>query len=172
MAWRRAQQVMAGAVSRRYHAGLWEAQMTDTDAKRARFRALHRQGLFCDSQSLGRGQRAAAAASGICGPGLDQLGPCLDKRAARLCRVAGRRAEPSDASFAPRVDLPINADFESGFAVEPEAVAANVTLAIGPAWQDFPSKTASPAARVSTTCRLPWNAFAPHAARSTGRAKT
>ena len=28
------------------------------------------------------------------------------------------------------VDVPINADFENGFAVEPEAVAANVTLAI------------------------------------------
>ena len=35
------------------------------------------------------------------------------------------------AALSAAVDVPVNADFESGYATDPEALAANVALAVG-----------------------------------------
>ena len=104
--------------------------MTDTAAKRATFRALHAQGCFVlpnpwdiGSARLFQHMGFAALASTISGhawtTGRPDYGVTRDAVLAHL------------TSLCAAVDLPVNADFENGFAVEPEDVAANVRLAIG-----------------------------------------
>ena len=70
-----------------------------------------------------RRQREGAAASRLQGARFDQRGLCLDHRQGRQPRHArgGLRASRRDLSAA--VDLPVNADFEGGFALEPDKVA-------------------------------------------------
>ena len=70
---------------------------------------------------------------------LAQLGfPALATTSAGMAWAMGRRDNdvPLDdalahlAAIAGAVDVPVNADFEGGFAVAPDAVAANVTRAV------------------------------------------
>jgi 2-methylisocitrate lyase-like PEP mutase family enzyme len=70
------------------------------------------------------------------------------------------------------VDLPVNADFESGFANEPEGVAANVGLAIAPgvAGLSIEDRRIDGARDLFPLGRS--NASAPPAKRSTARART
>ena len=71
------------------------------------------------------------------------------------------------------VDLPLNADFESGFAAEPDGVAVNVGRAIQTRHRrpfDRGSRRRGPA--VFTTRLWRWRASSPPAPRSTARAKT
>jgi 2-methylisocitrate lyase-like PEP mutase family enzyme len=104
--------------------------MTDTlAARRARFRDLHREGCFVlpnpwDAGSARRlevlGFQALASSSSAAAQTLGMtdyeitLDQCLD-HLTMLCAAT---------------DLPVNADFENGFADAPDAVAANVTRAI------------------------------------------
>lgn len=99
--------------------------------RRAAFRALHEKGCFVLPNPWDAGSALW----------LRQLGfPALASTSAGLAFAKGL---PDAAWAVPRdivlqhlrelvaaVDLPINADFESGYANEPEALAANVTLCV------------------------------------------
>jgi 2-methylisocitrate lyase-like PEP mutase family enzyme len=103
--------------------------MTDWFARRAAFRALHESGCFIipnpwDVGSATRLQRlgfkALASSSSAAGKALgkDDYQITLDECLAHLTMLCAA------------TDLPVNADFENGFADAPEGVAANVTRAI------------------------------------------
>jgi len=103
--------------------------MTDTVAKRATFRALHAQGCFVLPnpwdigsarlfQHMGFSALASTSSGHAWTTGRPDYGVTRDTVLAHL------------TSLCTAVDLPVNADFENGFAVEPEDVAANVRLAI------------------------------------------
>jgi 2-methylisocitrate lyase-like PEP mutase family enzyme len=103
--------------------------MTDTASKRARFRALHAQGCFVIPnpwdvgsarllQHLGFAALASTSSGHAWTCGRPDYAVGRDD-------VLGHLRE-----LCASVDLPVNADFESGFAAEPEGVAANVKLAI------------------------------------------
>jgi 2-methylisocitrate lyase-like PEP mutase family enzyme len=102
--------------------------MTDLKAKRAAFRALHEQGCFVlpnpwDIGSVRRLEKLgfAALASTSAGMawtlGLEDGEVALEDALSHLRLLCGS------------TDLPVNADFEAGFADRPEEVAANVRLA-------------------------------------------
>jgi methylisocitrate lyase len=95
----------------------------------ARFRDLHRAGCFLIPNpwdagsartlaSLGFPALATTSAGFAWSMGRPDNGVTVDEVLAHLRAVAGA------------VDVPVNADFEGGFAVEPEGVAANVTAAL------------------------------------------
>ena len=103
--------------------------MSDLDARRAAFRALHASGTFVipnpwDLQSARRlaamGFAAlassSAAAAGAVGKSDGEL--TCDEAITHLTMLCAA------------TDLPVNADFENGFANAPDGVAANVTRAI------------------------------------------
>jgi 2-methylisocitrate lyase-like PEP mutase family enzyme len=97
--------------------------------KRAAFRALHREGCFVLPnpwdvgsarmlQHLGFAALASTSSGHAWSEGRPDYGVTLEHVLAHLTALAAA------------VDLPVNADFESGFAAAPEAVAANVHRAI------------------------------------------
>jgi 2-methylisocitrate lyase-like PEP mutase family enzyme len=97
--------------------------------KRAAFRALHAKGCFVLPNPWDVGSARM----------LQQLGfAALASTSAGFAWAMGRPdyAVTRDdvlqhlRSLCEAVDLPVNADFEAGFAVDPEGVAANVALAI------------------------------------------
>jgi 2-methylisocitrate lyase-like PEP mutase family enzyme len=78
---------------------------------------------------MGRRQRTAVAVSGLPGPGVNERRLCLEHgQPDHDLPLDGVLAHLTALSAA--TDLPVNADFESGFAHAPEDVAANVTRAI------------------------------------------
>lgn len=94
-----------------------------------RFRALHESGLFVMPNPWDIGSARI----------LEQLGfPAIATSSAGFAWSIGRpdnHISLDDAiahldAIAGAVDVPVNADFEGGFAVEPEGVAANVTRAV------------------------------------------
>lgn len=100
-----------------------------TEQKRADFRALHAQGCFVLPnpwdvgsarlfQHLGFSALASTSAGYAWSIGRPDNAVTRDDVLGHLTQMS--------AAF----DLPINADFESGFAVDPEGVASNVSLAI------------------------------------------
>jgi 2-methylisocitrate lyase-like PEP mutase family enzyme len=104
--------------------------MTNSAAKRATFRALHSQGCFVLPnpwdigsarlfQHMGFSALASTSSGHAWTTGQPDYGGTRDAVLAHL------------TSLCAAVDLPVNADFENGFAVEPQDVAANVRLAIG-----------------------------------------
>ena len=103
--------------------------MTDTAAKRATFRALHAQGCFVLPnpwdigsarlfQHMGFSAQASTSSGHAWTTGQPDYGVTRDAVLAHLMALCAA------------VDLPVYTDFENGFAVEPEEVAANVRLAI------------------------------------------
>jgi 2-methylisocitrate lyase-like PEP mutase family enzyme len=97
--------------------------------KRARFRALHEQGCFVLPnpwdvgsarlfQHLGFSAVASTSAGFAWTIGRPDYGVGLSDVLGHLSALCGA------------VDIPVNADFESGFASEPERLAENVRLAI------------------------------------------
>ena len=101
----------------------------DTAGKRARFRELHRQGCFVlpNPWDIGSARR------------LEKLGfAALASTSAGLAWTLGRRDNDLSCdivldhlrSLCAATDLPVNADFEDGFAIDAESLAANVTRAI------------------------------------------
>lgn len=102
--------------------------MTDTAGKRAAFRALHEEGCFLipnpwDAgsakilQAVGFKAVASSSAGFAWSMGRPDNGVERDAVLAHLTALCAA------------VDLPVNADFENGFADEPEAVAGNAVLA-------------------------------------------
>jgi 2-methylisocitrate lyase-like PEP mutase family enzyme len=102
---------------------------TDLRVKRASFRALHQQGCFVlpNPWDLGGIKRLEKA-------GFKALASTSAGAAWSLGRNDGELSRDEVLAHLRFVctatDLPVNADFEAGFADEPEAVAANVTLAV------------------------------------------
>lgn len=103
--------------------------MRTTDEKRAEFRRLHESGCFVLPNPWDIGSARA----------LEQLGfRALATTSAGFAWSRGRpdngvQLEEALAHFedvAAHVDVPLNADFEGGFAIEPDAVAANVRRAV------------------------------------------
>lgn len=101
----------------------------DTATKRGQFRALHGQGCFVIPNPWDEGSARllqhlgfAALASTSSGHAWTRGRPDYAVSRDDVLEHLGR--------LCAAVDLPVNADFESGFAVEPEAVAVNVTLAV------------------------------------------
>lgn len=104
-------------------------QTPDVKARRAEFRRLHESGCFLipnpwDIGSArylrGLGYKALATTSG---------GFAFSRGLPDDERAVGRDAVLAHvAEIVASVDLPVNADFQSGYALEPEAVAHNVRL--------------------------------------------
>lgn len=103
--------------------------MTDLKAKRAAFRALHQEGCFVlpnpwdigsvrRLEKLGFPALASTSAGMAWTLGLDDGEVALDDVLSHLRMLCAA------------TDLPVNADFEAGFADQPEEVAANVRRAI------------------------------------------
>lgn len=102
--------------------------MITTADKRARFRALHQQGCFVLPnpwdigsarllQTMGFAALASTSSGFAWTTGRPDYAPSRDETLAHL------------AGLCAAVDLPVNADYQSGFAAAPEDVAANVGLA-------------------------------------------
>jgi methylisocitrate lyase len=102
---------------------------TTVEDKRAAFRALHESGCFVIPnpwdvgsaialQSLGFKALASTSSGMAWSMGHADNSVARDEVLVHLMAVAGA------------VDIPLNADFEGGFAVAPEEVAANVRLAV------------------------------------------
>jgi len=95
-----------------------------------RFRQLHQSGCFVLPNPWDAGSARVLAQLGF---------PALATTSSGFAWTLGRRdnhvsLEEALAHFrtiSGAVDVPINADFEGGFAVEPDGVAANVTAATG-----------------------------------------
>src|ERR1700761_6300812 len=93
---------------------------------RAAFRALHEQGFFIIPNAWDGGSAVRLAKLGFKAIASTSAG------AAWAGREAGARSR--DEVLAPlrrlvgATDLPVNADFENGFADDPDAVARNVAL--------------------------------------------
>jgi len=99
--------------------------MTDVAAKRAAFRALHEQGCFVIPnpwdigsarllQHLGFKALASTSSGFAWTTGRPDYGVTRDDALAHLSQLCAA------------TDLPVNADFQGGFAAEPEGVAASV----------------------------------------------
>lgn len=103
--------------------------MPTTADKRATFRALHHSGFFLIPNAWDGGSAvrltkldfkaiASTSAGAAWAAGKDDGALTLDEILAHLRQLVAA------------TDLPVNADFENGFADAPDAVAANVTRAI------------------------------------------
>src|ERR1044071_4475945 len=103
--------------------------MTDVTAKRAAFRALHEQGCFVIPnpwdigsarllQHLGFKALASTSSGFAWTTGRPDYGVTRDDALAHLSQLCAA------------TDLPVNADFQGGFAAEPEGVAASVLRAV------------------------------------------
>jgi len=103
--------------------------VTDFTARRAAFRKLHESGCFVipnpwDTGSarylrhLGFQALASTSAGFAFARGLPDAGVSRDSMLGNIAEIVAA------------VDLPVNADFEAGYAREPEGVAANVRLCV------------------------------------------
>lgn len=98
--------------------------------KRAQFRALHERGCFVIPNPFDVGSALALQSLGF---------KALASTSAGFAWSRGLADNHVDrdmvlthlAELAAATDIPVNADFEGGFAIEPEGVATNVTLAVG-----------------------------------------
>jgi 2-methylisocitrate lyase-like PEP mutase family enzyme len=103
--------------------------MIDVASKRANFRSLHRQGCFVLPNPWDRGSALLLQHMGFLALASTSSGHAwtMGRADYALTRddVLSHLSQLCNAS-----DLPVNADFESGFADTSECVAANVALAI------------------------------------------
>jgi methylisocitrate lyase len=105
--------------------------MAKTDAeKRAAFRALHERGCFVIPNPWDVGSAIALQSLGFKALASTSAGFAWSRGLADN-RVSRDLVLTHLAELAAAVDIPVNADFEGGFAIEPEGVAASVTLAVG-----------------------------------------
>jgi hypothetical protein len=132
--------------------------------------------MFLDSEPLGRGLGAVPSAPGIPGSGDDQR---------RLCVFAGTADSGGDdaaardrslayiASITAAVDLPVSADFMSGYGQEPEDVAQSVArcVATGVAGLSIEDATGDPAL-LCTSCQSRSSASVPRDGRLINQAQT
>jgi len=102
------------------------------DILRARvraFRALHESGCFVIPNPWDRGSARTLAALGFPALATTSSGFAWSQ-GARDTQVSLDETLTHLRAIADAVDVPVNADFEGGFAIEPEAVAANVARAV------------------------------------------
>ena len=140
--------------------------------KRRAFRALHERGCFVIPNPWRRRDSALPPASRLQGARLDQrrlrVSEGLPDNAVSREIVLAHLREIVGAT-----DVPVNADFEGGFADAPDGVAESVTLAVatgvaGLSIEDFDRRQEVR----STTSISRSTASAPPAPRSTRRAAT
>ena len=103
--------------------------VSDIGEKRARFRQLHESGCFVIPNPWDLGSARYLAGLGFPALATTSSGFAWSKGRADN-HVTLEQALAHFGELSAGVDLPINADFESGFAVEPSAVAANVRRAL------------------------------------------
>lgn len=104
--------------------------MSDGAARAAAFRRLHESGCFVMPNPWDAGSARALASLGF---------PALATTSAGFAWSTGRPDNSVGLDetlvhlrlIVNAVDLPVNADFQDGYALEPEAVATNVGLAVG-----------------------------------------
>jgi 2-methylisocitrate lyase-like PEP mutase family enzyme len=122
--------------------------MTDRDHRIAEFHGLHAEGCFVMPNPWDAGSARA----------LEKMGfPALATTSAGLAWTLGHpdgalvldQALAHLRAVVDAVDLPVNADFEGGYAVEPDGVAANVKRAVdtgvaGLSIEDFSGDAADP----------------------------
>src|SRR4030095_4122391 len=103
--------------------------MADLKARRAAFRKLHESGCFVIPnpwdigsarylRHLGFSALATTSAGFAFSRGLPDAAVARDMMLAHIAEIVAS------------VDLPVNADFESGYAADPEGVANNVELCV------------------------------------------
>jgi methylisocitrate lyase len=102
----------------------------DLDARRRAFHQLHSSGCFVMPNPVGHRQRSRARRPRVQSACDDERRLCVVDRLPRQPRHAAERDSITSRRSAPRSICPINADFEGGFAIEPDGVAANVTRAV------------------------------------------
>lgn len=106
-----------------------KAPQSSVAERRARFRALHESGIFVIPNPWDVGAAHLLVSLGF---------KALATTSSGFAWSTGRRdnhitleeALAHFAQMAAAVDVPVNADFEGGFAIDPRAVAANVTRAV------------------------------------------
>jgi 2-methylisocitrate lyase-like PEP mutase family enzyme len=106
-----------------------ETMSAATAQKRAAFRALHESGCFTMPNPWDVGSAVALQSLGF---------PALASTSAGMAWSLGHADNQVTmeevlahlTTLAARVDIPMNADFENGFADAPDGVAANVALAV------------------------------------------
>lgn len=107
-----------------------EASMTRSiEEKRAAFRALHQQGCFVLPNPWDVGSARMLQHLGFAAVASTSSGYAWSTGRADYA-VTRRDVLEHLAMLCSAIDLPVNADFESGFATAPEGVAASVGLAI------------------------------------------
>ena len=106
--------------------------MPDLSQRRSAFRSLHASGCFVIPNPWDRG-----SARYLQHLGFQALATTSGGYAFSRGLPDGESAVPRDglleniAEIAAAVDVPVNADFQSGYALEPEGVAHNVRLCVG-----------------------------------------
>ena len=103
--------------------------MTTTSSKRAAFRTLHEHGCFVLPNPWDAGSARLLQHLGFAALASTSSGYAWTLGRADYA-VTRADALQHLTSLCAAVDLPVNADFESGFAADPEALAANVGLAV------------------------------------------
>jgi methylisocitrate lyase len=118
-----------------------------TQELRRRFHALHERGCFVIPNPWDIGSARVFAGLGFTALATTSSGYAWSTGRADN-HITLDDALAHFAALAAHVDLPINADFEAGFAVEPEGVAANVARAVatGIAGLSIEDSTGDPAA--------------------------
>ena len=102
-------------------------------ARRKAFRALHERGCFVIPNPWDRGLRTVPSAPGIPRPGHDERRVCILTGASGFgddAVVSRDRNLAYIADIAAAVDLPVSADFMSGYGMTPEDVAESVTRCV------------------------------------------
>jgi 2-methylisocitrate lyase-like PEP mutase family enzyme len=104
---------------------------SDVAVRRARFRTLHERGCFVIPNPWDRGSAWYLQQLGFQALATTSAGFAFSR-----ARPDGERAVSRDdvlhhiSEIVAAVDLPVNADFQSGFAHEPESVGSNVRLCV------------------------------------------
>lgn len=103
--------------------------MMDVREKRTRFRALHESGCFVIPNPFDLGSARLLQQMGFQALASTSSGHAWSRGRADYA-ITRDEALAHLAALCAGVDLPVNADFEYGFALEPQDVAANVALAV------------------------------------------
>src|SRR5690348_15321835 len=104
-------------------------QAQDVVARRSEFRRLHESGCFVIPNPWDAGTARYLRGLGFKALATTSGGFAFSRGVSDNERAMGRDAMLAHiAEIVASVDLPVNADFQSGFAVDPEAVAHNVRL--------------------------------------------
>jgi 2-methylisocitrate lyase-like PEP mutase family enzyme len=100
--------------------------------KAATFQALHRSGCFVLPNPWDVGSAVALAAMGFKALATTSAGLAFTRGRPDTVRSLSRDVVLDNIrDIASATSLPLNADFQSGYAEDPEGVAANVTLCVG-----------------------------------------